>query len=238
MFEICRSERPEAARRGQNSPGQRPCPELELQATGELSSLHPTLRKSQKYEEDIGPLRSMWNGGLWEDPAQKAENEDLPNWSLLERPHDLPTPPHTLQSIFHISNRMISHCKASLVTPLLKILGDCDVNSVKFAVAYTALQGLSCLLPLVTSHSVVHALCSLSVLESSPQKLQQVISVADNERFVKFFTRLVPFYSSCLRSSKSFYLLLVSITTLLVLLSLLLSSCCHLICIFCCLPAP
>lgn len=64
MFEICRSERPEAARRESKLSWATTDAELELQVTGELSSLHPTLRKSQKYEEDIGPLRNMWNGCL------------------------------------------------------------------------------------------------------------------------------------------------------------------------------
>lgn len=118
---------------------------------------------------------------------------------------------------------MISQFKASLVSPLLKILGDCDVNSVKFATAYMALQGLSCLLsPSYLSFSGPRPLL-VSVLESLHRSFAG--DFCGRQRFVKFFTRLVPFYSSCPHSGVSFYLLLVSITALLVFLSLLLSSC-------------
>lgn len=64
---------------------------------------------------------------------------------------------------------------------------------VKFAMAYMALQTLSCLLPPVASHSVVHALCSSVHSWILATKALQVFSAADP--FVKFFTCLVPLHA-------------------------------------------
>lgn len=107
---------------------------------------------------------------------------------------------------------------------------------VKFAMAYMALQTLSCLLPPVASHSVVHALCSSVHSWILATKSLQVFSAADP--FVKFFTCLVPlFFMPTLEYIHHFFqirscLLIELITVSLVFPSLLLSSCGYFICIF------
>lgn len=129
---------------------------------------HPTLRKSQKNGEDTGLLRIMWNGGLWgEKPAQKAV-EKRTSLTGLCAPHPIPSNPfstsHTEWSL---------NLKQVLSLPCLKYLEDssCDVNTVKFAMTYTALQGWAASFP--QSHLIQWSMHSAlpSVLESSPQKL-------------------------------------------------------------------
>lgn len=149
----------------------------------------------------------------------------------------MPPTPYPPIHFPHLIQNWSLNLKQVLSLPCLKYLEDssCDVNAVKFAMTYTALQGWAASFP--QSHLIQWSTHSalLSALESSPQKLcrcflQPTRSWSSSHvwflSILHAYTQVHHFIQvrSCL--------LIVSITVLLVFPSLFLSSCCYFICIF------
>lgn len=180
--------RPEADReRGQNHTGQWKWAWFQSWNTGDWRIKHTTPH-SERISEALGrildlELHKMGSYNVLNIEEEKLRRKDILSWSLC-------FPTYVLQSIPHSSCRIVSTCKAGLLTP------SCDVKKTKFAKAYKALRDPSCLfLPSFISFSNPSTLVSW-LFNSSHGSFAVVLST--RQLFLKLFTCLALSHSLCL----------------------------------------